>query len=182
MTRYRPVTPETMSEAQKAVHDSIASGPRGAVFGPFPVLLHSPGLAEQVQKLGAFLRFGSSLAGNLREIAVLATAKFWGAEFEWYAHAPIARDEGVSEAAIEAIRSGAEPPFADEAEEAVWRFCVALHETHDVDDETYRRVRELLGQEALTDLIAVSGYYTLLAMTLNVYRVPTPDGSSAFGG
>ena len=74
-----------------------------------------------------------------------------------------------------------EPSFADEAEEAVWRFAVALHETRDVDDALYGRVRALLGQEALTDLIAVCGYYTLLAMTLNLYRVPTPDGSSAFG-
>ena len=182
MTRYQPVDPETMSEAQKAAHDEIASGPRGAVFGPFTVLLHSPGLAGHVQKLGAYLRFGSPLPGNLREIAVLAAAKFWRAEFEWYAHAPIARDEGISEEAIEAIRSGAEPRFADEAEEAVWRFSVALHETHDVDDASWRRLRELLGQEALTDLIAVAGYYTLVAMMLNLYRVPTPDGSSAFGG
>ena len=182
MTRYEPVRPETMTDAQKAVHDSIASGPRGSVFGPFPVLLHSPGLADQVQKLGAFLRFGSSLPGNLREIAVLVAAKFWAAEFEWYAHAPIAREEGVSEAVIEAIRGGAEPEFDDEAEEAVYRFSVALHGTHNVDDALYRRAQALLGQEALTDLIAVSGYYTLLAMTLNVYRVPTPDGSTAFGG
>ena len=182
MMRYEPVRPETMTEAQKAVHDSIASGPRGSVFGPFPVLLHSPGLADNVQNLGAFLRFGSSLPGNLREIAVLVTARFWAAEFEWYAHAPIARDEGVADGIVEAIRTGAEPSFADEAEEAVYRFSVALHETRDVDDALYGRVRALLGQEALTDLIAVCGYYTLLAMTLNLYRVPTPDGSTAFGG
>ena len=182
MTRYEPVRPETMTDAQKAVHESIASGPRGDVSGPFPVLLHSPELADRVQKLGAFIRFGSSLPGNLREIAVLVTAKFWAAEFEWYAHAPIARDEGVSEEIVEAIRTGAVPAFDDEAEEAVYRFSAALHETHDVEDALYRRVQALLGQEALTDLIAVCGYYTLLAMTLNVYRVPTPDGSTAFGG
>ncbi len=182
MTRYEPVDPETMSEAQKAVHDSIASGPRGAVFGPFPVLLHSAGLAEQVQKLGAFLRFGSTLPGNLREIAVLVTSRFWQAEFEWYAHAPIAREEGVSEAVIEAIRQGEEPAFADEAEAAVWRFTTTLHQIRFVDDATYRRAQAVLGQEALTDLIAVAGYYTLLAMTLNVYSVPTPDGSRAFAG
>lgn len=182
MTRYEPVDPKTMSEAQRAVHDSIASGPRGAVFGPFPVLLHSPGLADNVQKLGAFLRFGSALPGNLREIAVLATSRFWQAEFEWYAHAPIAREEGVSEAVVEAIRRGEEPDFADAAEAAVWRFTTMLHETRSVDDATYRSTRALLGQEALTDLIAVAGYYTLLAMTLNVYCVPTPDGSRAFGG
>ncbi len=181
MQRYEPVTPETMNAAQKAVRDAIASGPRGDVFGPFPVLLHSPELADHVQKLGAFIRFGSSLPGKLREIAVLVTAKFWSAEFEWYAHATIARSEGVSAAVVEAIRTGGEPPFGDDAEEAVYRFCTALHETRDVDDETYRRVQSLLGQEALTDLIAVCGYYTLLAMTLNVYRVPTPDGSTTFG-
>ena len=182
MTRYRPVRPETMNDAQKAVHESIASGPRGDVFGPFPVLLNSPGLADRVEKLGAFLRFGSTLPGNLREIAVLATSRFWAAEFEWYAHAPIARDEGVADGIVEAIRTGAEPAFEDAAEEAVYRFAVELHETRDVGDALYGRVQALLGQEALTDLIAVCGYYTMLAMTLNLYRVPTPDGSTAFGG
>ena len=182
MSRYEPVDPDNLTEAQKRVHDSIASGPRGKVFGPFTVLLHSPEIADHIQQLGAYIRYRSSLSARLRELAILVTSRFWKAEIEWYAHAPIARDEGVSDAVIEAIRVGQDPSFDKEDEAAVYRFCKALHERHDVEDAQYRELQSLIGQEALTDLIAVSGYYTLLAMTLNVYQVPTPDGSSAFGG
>ena len=180
MSRYLPVAPESMTDAQRAVHDAIAGGPRGDVRGPFPVLLHSPGVADRVQKLGAYIRFESRLPARLRELAVLVTSRFWRAEFEWFAHRELAREAGISSEAIETIRAGGRPRFEDPAERAVYAFCAALHEDHRVEDEIYGQVRELLGQEALTDLVAVSGYYTMLAMTLNVYRVPLPDGSRAF--
>ncbi len=180
MSRHLPVTPESMTDAQKAVHDAIAGGPRGHVRGPFPVLLHSPSIADHVQKLGAYIRFESKLPDRLRELAVLVTSRFWRAEFEWFAHHKLAREAGISAAAIEAIRTGGRPSFEDPAEEAVYSFCTALHEDHQVDDRTYGRVQELLGQEVLTDLVAMSGYYTMLAMTLNAYQVPLPDGSRAF--
>ena len=180
MSRYMPVRPESMTHAQKAVHDAIAGGPRGDVRGPFPVLLHSPQIADHVQKLGAYIRFESGLPDRLRELAILVTARFWRAEFEWFAHHGLARQAGISGAAIEAIRTGGRPRFEDPAEAAVYAFCTALHEDHRVADDVYARVQDLLGQEALTDLVAMSGYYTMLAMTLNVYQVPLPDGSRAF--
>jgi len=180
MSRHIPVTPESMTDAQRAVHDAIAGGPRGHVRGPFPVLLHSPKIADHVQKLGGYIRYECGLPDRLRELAVLITSRFWRAEFEWFAHHNLAREAGISAEAIEAIRTGGRPQFSDPAEEAVYAFCTALHETHQVDDATYARVQEVLGQELLTDLVAMSGYYTMLAMTLNVYQVPLPDGKRAF--
>lgn len=180
MSRYLPVTPESMTAEQKAVYEAILHGPRGSFRGPFPVLLHSPGMAEVVQRLGAYVRFESKLPGRMRELAVLVTSRFWGAEFEWFAHAPLAEKEGVPPEAIEAIRTGRRPSLADEALATVYDYCRALHEERDVSDALYQRARELLGQEALTDLTAMLGYYTLLAMVLNVYRVPLPDGSKPF--
>lgn len=180
MPRHLPVTPDSMNAAQKAVHDAIAGGPRGHVRGPFPVLLHSPPMADHVQKLGAYVRYESGLPDRLRELAVLVTSRFWRAEFEWFAHHELARKAGIPSDAIEAIRTGAKPNFDDPTDEAVYTFCTALHRDHQVDDATYAQVQELLGQEVLTDLVAMSGYYTLLAMTLNVYKVPLPDGTHPF--
>lgn len=179
-SRHIPVTPETATPAQRAVHDAIKNGPRGHVRGPFPVLLHSPGMADQVQKLGAYVRFGSKMPDRLRELAVLTTSRFWRAEFEWFAHAPLAEKFGIPPAAIEAIRAGATPRFADAADQTVYDFIRELHERHNVGDETYRRAQEILGQEVVTDLIGMAGYYTLLAMILNVYEVPLPDGTRPF--
>lgn len=180
MPRHLPVTPESMSAEQKAVHDAIANGPRGHVRGPFPVLLHSPKMADHVQKMGSYIRFECRLPDRLRELAVLVTSRFWRAEFEWFAHHELALNAGIPAAAIEAIRTGARPKFENPEDEAVYAFCTALHEKHKIDDETYEAAQKFLGQEVLTDLVAMSGYYTLLAMTLNVYEVPLPDGSQAF--
>tara|TARA_B100000686_G_scaffold203266_1_gene210136 strand:+ start:1389 stop:1937 length:549 start_codon:yes stop_codon:yes gene_type:complete len=180
MSRNIPVSAASMTKEQQTVYDKIASGPRGHVRGPFPVLLHSPKMADHVQQLGSYIRFECRLPDRLRELAVLVTSRFWGAEFEWFAHQELALKAGIPGEAIEAIRTGRRPNFLDNKDEAVYRFCQALHEEHVVDDKTYQTVQELLGQEVLTDLIAMSGYYTLLAMILNVYEVPLPDGSRAF--
>lgn len=180
MSRHLPVTPDTMTAEQQAAYDAIADGPRGHVRGPFPVLLHSPKMADHVQKLGSYVRFECRLPDRLRELAVLVAARFWGAEFEWFAHHELALNAGIPAAAIEAIRVGDTPELEDPKDRAVYSFCKALHEKHAVDDAEYQAVQELLGQEVLTDLVAMSGYYTLLAMILNVYEVPLPDGSKAF--
>ena len=180
MSRHIPVAPEDATPAQRAVHDAIKDGPRGHVRGPFPVLLHSPGMADQVQKLGSYIRFESKMPSKLRELAVLATARFWHAEFEWFAHAPLAEKEGIPAAAIETIRTGGQPRFSAPDEQTVYDFMCELHENHNVTDETYKRAQEILGQEVVTDLIGMAGYYTLLAMTLNVYEVPLPDGTKPF--
>jgi 4-carboxymuconolactone decarboxylase len=180
MSRHIPVAPETANPAQKAVYDAIKNGPRGHVRGPFPVLLHSPGVADHVQKLGGYIRFDSRMPDKLRELAVLVTSRFWHAEFEWFAHAPLAEKFGISPQAIETIRTGGHPMFADRAEQTVYDFMRDLHEKHNVGDETYRNAQQILGQEVVTDLIGMAGYYTLLAMVLNVYEVPLPDGSKPF--
>ena len=104
MSRHLPVTPDTMTAEQQAAYDAIADGPRGHVRGPFPVLLHSPKMADHVQKLGSYVRFDCRLPDRLRELAVLVAARFWGAEFERYAHKKIGIEAGLDPNIVESIR------------------------------------------------------------------------------
>jgi 4-carboxymuconolactone decarboxylase len=106
MTRIRELDPATMSAEQKTVYDAIVSGPRGRVRGPLAVWLHRPGLADRAQALGEYCRYGTSLEKRLSELAIIIMGRTWNAEFEWWAHKPIALKEGVSEAVVEAIRTG----------------------------------------------------------------------------
>jgi 4-carboxymuconolactone decarboxylase len=92
--RFPDLRWEQMSEAQKRVHDSLAGGPRGGVRGPFGPLMRSPELADRVRALSDYLRFNTSLPARLNELAILITARFWGAEYEWYAHKPLASKAG----------------------------------------------------------------------------------------
>src|SRR3546814_14389267 len=94
--RLPALDPATLTPEQKAVFDAIAAGPRGRVQGPLAVWLHSPGLADNAQRLGAFCRYGTSLEPRLSELAILVTGRAWGAQFEWAVHKPIPLQAGTS--------------------------------------------------------------------------------------
>ena len=178
MDRLPELEPDQMNEAQRRIYGDITSGPRGKIRGPFPWLLRSPGLADRAQKLGAYLRFDSSLPGNQRELAILVVARFWRAQFEWYAHAPLARNEGVADAVIDALADNRRPDFTDTAEAAIYGFCTGMLNDHEVDDATYGAAFEALGEEGLLDVIGIMGYYSLLAMIMDTFNVPIPDDAS----
>jgi 4-carboxymuconolactone decarboxylase len=180
MSRLPELRYEQMTAEQQRIHDEIAAGPRGRVVGPLEPWLHAPGLADHAQKLGAYLRFHSALPPALTELAILVTARHWQAEFEWHAHARLARAAGISEAVIEAIRTGAEPALADPRSRAVHALARELFATRTLSDATYAAAEAALGPRALVDLVGLLGYYALVSMTLNAFAVPTPDGSHAF--
>ena len=176
MDRLPELTLENMNEAQRKLAEEIASGPRGSVRGPFPWLLRSPGMAEHVQRVGAYIRYESALPGNLRELAILVTSRFWRAQYEWYAHKPIALKEGVDEAVVDAIAEHRSPQFTDPAEAAVYEFGTAALNTHEVPDAVYQTTLDQLGEEQLVDLVSLLGYYSLLAMLMATFEIPVPGG------
>lgn len=174
MPRFPELDAAQLSPEQKAVYDTIASGPRGGVRGPLAVWLRRPKLAQWAQGLGEYCRYNSSLDKRLSEIAILATARLWGSEYEWYAHEPQARSAGVPDAVIETIRTGGTPVFQRDDEALVYEVAVTLNRTRKVPDALYARAKTVLGEGSLIDLIGVLGYYTLISMTINAFEVEPP--------
>ena len=173
---------DSLTPEQRAVFDRIRSGPRGLVEGPLRVWVRSPGLAEPAQALGAFCRYGTRLPPRLSELAILVVGAHWRSGFEWHVHAPIAARAGVEDEAIEALRSGRPPRFAKEDERAVYEFCSELLASKQVSDAAYASAVGAFGADGVVELVGILGYYTLISMTINVFRVPTPDGSDPFAG
>ena len=62
-------------------------------------------------------------------------------------------------------------------EAAIYDFSHELHTHRQVSDDTYQKVVNRFGEQGVMDLIAVNGYYTLIAMVLNVDRPPVPGGA-----
>ncbi len=176
MQRFEPLTPETMTAEQRAVAEELSSGPRGGVRGPFVVLLHHPELARRVQAVGEHIRYGTEFPDSLIEIGVLVTARHWTCQYEWVAHAPLARKAGVPEAIIEAIGADRVPDAMDDEQALVYRFCRETLERGEPAEARYERARERFGARGVLDLLALCGYYTTLAMILNTARVPLPQG------
>jgi 4-carboxymuconolactone decarboxylase len=165
---------EKMTAAQRSIADSIMSGPRKRMSGPFNAWLRSPELADRLQKVGEYVRFNTSLDKRINEMAILMTAQAWGAQYEWYAHAPLALKAGLDPAVLKAIGEGRKPDAMKDDEAIVWEFTTQLRRDHSVDDATYAKALEKFGEPGIIDLIAVNGYYDVVSMTLNVARVSPP--------
>jgi 4-carboxymuconolactone decarboxylase len=174
--RFTPLTPETMTPDQKRVADNIMSGPRQGMRGPFNALLRSPELADHAQKLGAYVRFNTSIPPRLNELAILLTARHWTAQYEWYAHRRLAMQAGLSAEIADAIAQGKRPAAMGPEETIVYDFGHELIETGQVSDANHKAVVDKFGERGAIDLIGVMGYYSLVAMVLNVDRVPIPEG------
>jgi 4-carboxymuconolactone decarboxylase len=167
---------EKLTPAQRKVHDAIVAGPRGGLHGPLKIWLRSPELAGRAQELGAFCRYHTSLPKRLSELAILITGAHWKAGFEWFVHAPVGIEAGLDPDAVEAIRTGRKPKLANKDEIALYDFTRELLDTRRVSDATYARAEAALGTVGLVDLVGILGYYGLISMTINAFRVPIPEG------
>ena len=176
MTRFPKLSPEQMTPEQRAVAAEIAAGPRGEVRGPFIAIIHHPELARRLQALGEQLRWKNSLPEHLVELAVLVTARRWSCQHEWFMHEPLARKAGLEAGVIEAIRDGHDASMGKD-EAMVLAFCRDAHSSGRVGDETFAKVRERFGLQGALDLLALCGYYTLMAMVLNTAGMPLPGGA-----
>lgn len=179
MSRIPELAPDKMSEAQRAVHEEIVSGPHGRIVGPYNAWLQSPELARRARGLSEFIRFKASLPPRLLELAILMAGRFWKAEFEFYAHSKLARKAGLDEEIIAALAAGKRPPFKDGLDETVYNFCNELFETRRASDATYERVVAALGVPAVVELVGTIGYYSLVSLTLNAFEVGLPPGETS---
>ena len=186
--RFKLIPLDQLTPEQRALTDAIKSGPRaklassgaskpGPLGGPFNVWLRSPGIGNLVQQLGEEIRFRSSLAGKLNELAILITARHWTSQYEWFAHHKLALEGGLDPAVTQAIAQGRRPARMDADETIVYEFSRELHETQGVSDATYKTALERFGERGVVDLISVNGFYGLVSMCLNVDKTPLPEGT-----
>jgi 4-carboxymuconolactone decarboxylase len=176
--RFPALQPDTMTDAQHAAMSEILAGPRKGAAGPFKALLRSPELMTLVQKVGAYIRFSSSIPPALNELAILITARHWTAQFEWYAHLRLALEAGLDPAIAASISRGERPAFGTEDPAIVYDFCHTLLRTSNVPDEIFDRAKHRFGERGVIDLIGACGYYSFVSLVLNVDRTPLPAGET----
>lgn len=176
MQRMPTVSREQMDDEQGRVVDKIIAGPRKGFYGPFLPLIHSPALLDRVQELGLLCRYQSSFPPTLSELLILISARHWTAQFEWYSHTESAIAAGVPEAAIEAIRLRQEPSFDDPDQALIYSFANEYYTTQRVGDATFDAAVARFGRRSIVDLVGIMGYYALMAMSLNIFEEPLPDG------
>ena len=177
MPRFTPPDPDALDEAQRRVYDATRAGKRGTVPANVQAWLASPELAQRGQQLGAFLRYDTSLGPRLSELAILVVARRWAARYEWAVHAVEAAKAGVAAEVIAAIGAGRPPDLAGQDDQVVVDVATELVTAGRLADTTFARADAALGRQGLVELVGLVGYYTLVAMTLNAFEVPAPEGA-----
>jgi 4-carboxymuconolactone decarboxylase len=165
-----------MNPAQKTMTDHLLAGERRGLGGPFNVLLRSPEMGDLAAEFGASMRFHSSIPSKLNEMAIIITARYWTAQYEWNAHKRAALAAGLNPAIVDAIAAGKRPASLQPDEDAVYTFCTELLKTKQVSDATFAAAKKTVGERGVVDLIGVMGWYQMVSMALNVDRYPLGAG------
>lgn len=181
MDRLTPKSPDNFNDAQKKLYDSLTANrpPRapGHIGGPFDSWLLNADMGRRIVGLGNTFRFHTAVDRRYVELVILVTGQFWQAQFEWYAHEPMAVEAGVPQGVIDAIHRGEEPSFDDAGDEAAWQLARELHVTHQVSDATYASAVSAFGEQGVAELVNLAGYYTMVSMTLNTFQASLPEGA-----
>ncbi len=187
--RLTPLRPESLDASQRALYDAIVERPRGqgplrpmilredgSLCGPFDAFLRTPEAGLVLERLGMAMREDVAISPAAREVTILVVGQAWGAEFEWWVHAMLAKQAGVSEAEIDAIGHGQRPDFADPAVGAAHDVAVELIHRRRVSEETLERARTALGERGLVEVVTLAGFYQLISGVLTTFEPPPPGG------
>ena len=167
---------DQVAEAGQPHFDSIIAS-RSSIGAPYQYLLHSPDLAARVAHTIGYARFEANLDKQVAELAICTVARELDCVYEWAAHEGEARDAGVREEAIAAIKAGTAPEGLAPAEAMVVTYVhEVLRSPHRVSDATFEALVARLGHRDMAELAAIVGSYVMLACCLNAFGVPTPDG------
>ena len=175
--RFKPLKWDEMTPAQKTMMEHLAAGERRGAGGPFNVLLRSPEMGDLAQQFGGATRFRSSLPRKLNEMAIIITARYWTAQYEWNAHRRAAADAGLNESIIQAIAAGKRPTSMDADETVIYNFATELLNTKQISDPVFKAAKDKFAERGIVDLLGVIGWYQLVSSILNVDRYPLPEGA-----
>ena len=183
MTRIPYARRDELGPEGQQLWDSIVKGREdrvaaGSLAGPFNAFVTAPAVGRRLSSLGTALRFSTSIERRLTEIAIITTGARWQAEYEWWAHASMAREHGVAGAVVDAIGRGEEPPFESGDERAVYTVARQLSEYGRLDQEAYDTAHRFLGDAGMVELVSLCGYYTLVSFLLNAFTVPLPPDAA----
>ena len=177
MARLPNLTKAQIKPQDHAFHDAIV-GSRGGVRGPYGVLLHSPDLAARIAHTGTFVRYDLDLPESLRETIIIATASEIKSQYEFFAHARLALQAGVSEATIQAIAQGTAPAGLSGDEAMLVRYVQELLRHHKISDPTFNAVRDRFGVQKTLEITALVGHYLLVGQILAAFEVDLPEGAT----
>jgi len=178
MARLPNVNRDELKPEDQQYSDEIV-GSRGSVRGPYGILLHSPQLAARVAHTGTFVRFEFDVPEALKELVIITTAREVTSQYEFSAHARLAREAGVSEETIQAVAKGTAPQGLSGDEEILVRYTKELVGNHKISDATFNAVKDRFGVQDTVNFTGLIGHYLLVGQILLAFDVELAPGMTA---
>ncbi len=175
-TRLPEIPIDQYSAEQKAAAQEFEAARKKAPWGPFAMLMYSPQMMNNARSMGDYLRYKTAFDSHLSEFAILITAREWHQDYEWHIHYPIAIQSGLNPEIAKAIKEGRRPEGMSSDEAIVYDFTMELQRNKRVSDTTFAKTEKRFGKKGTVDLAGIAGYYTFLAMEMNMARHPVPGG------
>lgn len=177
MTRMPFATREAMDADGQAVWDEIETS-RGGVARNYAALLNNPQAAGALAGLGGYARYETPLPARVKALAVLTAAREACGHYVWTVNQNAAKDAGLSDEIIAAIREYRAPAGFGADDATVVQFVLELLRQHRISDATFEAMRDLVGNAGAVDVLVVSGYYHTLAHCLQALEVELPEGTA----
>jgi 4-carboxymuconolactone decarboxylase len=176
--RFPQPTMEQLNPEQQAVAADVLKQSSAGLGGPYGMLIKSPELLKRYLLMTDYLRQKTSLPHRLNEMAILLEARLWDAQYEWWAHEPLARKAGLPDAIIEDIRTGKRPGAMQPDEAIVYDVVTELLNKRQLSDDTFGKARQILGEQQVVDLVAVTGFYVMVSAVVIAGRIAIPNGGA----
>jgi 4-carboxymuconolactone decarboxylase len=176
--RFAKPSMDQLDPEQQAVAAEVLKQSSAGLGGPYGMLITSPELLKRYLLMTDYLRQKTSLPHRLNEMAILLEARLWDAQYEWWAHEPLARKAGLSNAIIEDLRAGRKPETMQPDEAMVYEVVTELLNQRRMSDDLFARATKTLGRQQVVDLVAVSGFYVMVSAVTIAGKVGVPNGGA----
>ncbi len=170
---------EDLDGAAREIFDMLTDpkgGSLAGLWGPGGIRLHSPRVSECTQGVNRYFRQEAGIAGWLRELTILITARELDNQFEWAAHEPNALKEGLSPETIDIVRHRGDTDGLPETEAVLIRFGRELFGQRRVAPGTFAEALRLYGKRDLVDLVTLMGQYAATATLLTAFDIQLKPG------
>ena len=180
--RFGPLPLDEMTPEQRAVADAIMAGPRSmgtTLRGPFEAMLRSPGFAEIAQRLGAYVRYHTSLPARLNELAIIVVARRWSAQYEWSAHEPAGLKQGLEQSVIDVVKHNRDVKGLSDKDATLITFGRTLYREHKVSSELWQKMIGHFGRQHTVQLMMIMGDYFRVGFMMNAIDQHLPPERKA---
>jgi len=176
MARIPFVSRDMVPDEFRGAFDEVTADTGGAITnGPGSITLNSPEFARVRGPVTNYLRYQTTFPKRIQELAILTTARAMDCQYIWNAHAPAGRQQGLSDALVDAIRDKKALPDVTPEESAVIAYGREFFSDHKVSQATFQKALDLFGAQHLVELTALMGHYSQTAFFLNAFEVNLPD-------